>query len=188
MADYKEAHGVRAKLVSSNPTNPTDGQLWYNSTDEALRYKKADSAGAWSTGGDLVNGRRLLAGSGTQTAGLAFGGSAVPTAYKSHTEEYNGSSWTEVGDMNTARDHTMGFGTQEDSICAGGYATTDRTTKTELWNGTSWTEVNDLNEGRQIGAAAGASTTSAGLYFGGWGPGDIDKTEEFNSVFTVTTE
>ena len=92
MADYKEAHGVRAKLVSSNPTNPTDGQLWYNSTDEALRYKKADSAGAWSTGGDMVNGRRLLAGSGTQTAGLAFGGSAVPTAYKSHTEEYNGSS------------------------------------------------------------------------------------------------
>ena len=143
MADYKEAHGVRAKLVSSNPTNPTDGQLWYNSTDEALRYKKADSAGAWSTGGDMVNGRRLLAGSGTQTAGLAFGGSAVPTAYKSHTEEYNGSSWTEVGDMNTARDHTMGFGTQEDSICAGGYATTDRTTKTELWNGSSWTEVND---------------------------------------------
>ena len=90
--------------------------------------------------------------------------------------------------MNTARNGHGSMGTSTKAMACGGYSGTAVVGPTEQWNGTSWTEVNDLNEGRQIGAAAGASTTSAGLYFGGWGPGDIDKTEEFNSVFTVSTE
>ena len=110
------------------------------------------------------------------------------TTYSDDTELWNGSSWTEVNDMNTARNGHGSMGTSTKAMACGGYSGTAGVGPTEQWNGTSWTEVNDLNEGRQIGAAAGASTTSAGLYFGGWGPGDIDKTEEFNSVFTVSTE
>ena len=49
----------------------------------------------------MNTGRANLAGCGTQTAGLGFGG------YKSgtdtgETEEYDGSSWTESGDLNTS--------------------------------------------------------------------------------------
>jgi len=167
MADYKEIVGTRVKAVSANPSDPSDGQVWYNSTDEVLRYKKANGAGAWSSGGDLNNGRRLQAGSGTQTAALAFGGSGVPTAYRAYTETYNGSSWTEVGDLNSARDHTTGFGTQTASIMAGGYYSppAGRKKTVESWDGSSWTEVGDLNEVKREIASCGIST--AGLVFGG---------------------
>jgi hypothetical protein len=50
----------------------------------------------------LNTARGFLAGSGTQTAGLAFGGEISPTT--AATEEYNGSTWTTGGTgMNTAR-------------------------------------------------------------------------------------
>jgi hypothetical protein len=41
------------------------------------------------------------AGAGTQTAALAFGGATPPAT--AATEEYNGTSWTSVNSMNTAR-------------------------------------------------------------------------------------
>jgi hypothetical protein len=42
-----------------------------------------------------------LAGAGTQTAGLAFGGD---TGTVQATEEYDGSAWTAGGNLNTARE------------------------------------------------------------------------------------
>jgi hypothetical protein len=45
--------------------------------------------------------KKNLAGVGTQTAALAFGG--FSTGALSATESYNGSSWTSVNSMNTAR-------------------------------------------------------------------------------------
>jgi hypothetical protein len=50
----------------------------------------------------LNTGRSNLGGAGTQTAGLAFGGSIPPNT--AATEEYNGTSWTtSPGSMSTAR-------------------------------------------------------------------------------------
>jgi hypothetical protein len=43
------------------------------------------------SGGSLVTARNALAGAGTQTAALAFGGYGLANTA---TEEYNGSSWT----------------------------------------------------------------------------------------------
>ncbi len=37
----------------------------------------------WSSGGNLTTARSALAGAGTQTAGLAFGG-RVPASYQCH--------------------------------------------------------------------------------------------------------
>jgi hypothetical protein len=44
--------------------------------------------------GNLTTARRLLAGVGTQTAGLGFGGNAQPVLTKLQQEEYDGTSWT----------------------------------------------------------------------------------------------
>jgi hypothetical protein len=41
----------------------------------------------------MITSRRQLAGAGTQTAALAFGGRWTPT-YTGATEEYDGTSWT----------------------------------------------------------------------------------------------
>jgi hypothetical protein len=46
--------------------------------------------------GSLNTARRYLAGCGTQTAGLAFGGLTTPTPSPvvAATEEYDGTTWT----------------------------------------------------------------------------------------------
>jgi hypothetical protein len=49
---------------------------------------------------------------GTQTAALAFGGTTVPGADTTATEEYDGNSWTSVNPMNTARNGLAGAGIQ----------------------------------------------------------------------------
>jgi hypothetical protein len=45
--------------------------------------------------------RFALAGAGTQTAALAFGG--YDGTYTAATEEYNGTTWTSNPGLNTAR-------------------------------------------------------------------------------------
>jgi hypothetical protein len=48
----------------------------------------------------LNTGRSQVTGAGTQTAALAFGG--YTTAHVGNTEQWDGSSWSEVNDLNTA--------------------------------------------------------------------------------------
>jgi hypothetical protein len=50
------------------------GQIWYNSTSNTLKGLGSYAAASWATGNNLNSARRGLAGAGTQTAGLAFGG------------------------------------------------------------------------------------------------------------------
>ena len=57
--------------------------------------------GAWSTGGNLNTARNNAAGFGTQVAGITAGG-GTPSA-TANVESYDGTSWTEVNNLNTAR-------------------------------------------------------------------------------------
>ena len=132
--------------------------------------------------------RQTSAGLGTgYTSGLiATGGQPSPPAA---TETWNGSAWTEVGDVNTARDRAAGGGTVTEGIIIGGESPV--TGKTEHWNGTSWTEIADLSVARSAGAAGGTAT--AGIYFGGTPDGGSNNpgvTEEFTAAtdFNQITE
>jgi hypothetical protein len=100
MTTYNELAGFRVNYLSSDPTlnSGNEGQVWYNSTSGQL--KSLVQIKSWAAGGNLSTARRTLAGAGTQTAGLAFGGF---TANSNATEEYNGSSWTAGGNLGTAR-------------------------------------------------------------------------------------
>jgi hypothetical protein len=62
---------------------------------------------------------RGLAGAGTQTAALAFGGGNIPPATGA-TEEYDGSTWTTRTGLNTARYNLGGAGTQTAALAFGG--------------------------------------------------------------------
>jgi hypothetical protein len=66
---------------------------------------------------NLNTARYVLAGAGTQTAALAFGGQPPVTAA---TEEYNGASWTSSNPLNTARLVLAGAGTQTAALAFGG--------------------------------------------------------------------
>jgi hypothetical protein len=168
MADYKNIKGFNIQYLDSDPPNPIEGQMWFNSTTQTLKGAEVGgiAAGTWASGGTLNTDRESWAGvSGTRDASITFGGYVGP-ASNSNTELYNGTSWTEVNDLNTARHGNAGSvnGSQTATICFGG--TPGPTAFTESWNGTSWTEVNDLNTARFY--LMGAGTSTAGLSFGGY--------------------
>jgi hypothetical protein len=96
---------------------------------------------------DLNTAKNQLAGVGNrQTAALAFGGQPGG-GVTGATESWNGTSWTEVNDLNTARSRLIAAGTQTAALGFGG-ETPSRTGVTETWNGTSWTETTDLSTAR----------------------------------------
>jgi hypothetical protein len=69
----------------------------------------------------LNTARDNLAGAGTQTAGLAFGGILPPNT--GATEEYDGTTWTTTGSLATARNKLAGAGTQTAGLAFGGIYT-----------------------------------------------------------------
>ena len=138
-----------------------------------------------------INTTRTTRGSGTQTAGLIFGGSAPPgDTVQSATESWNGSAWASVNSMNTARSGTFGSGTQTASLTAGGAGVIPaaNASATESWDGTNWTTLPaSMNTARGGGGTAGTQTAS--LIFGGdpngAPPETTNATESWNgSVWT----
>ena len=117
-----------------------------------------------------------MMGVGSSTpASLVAGGHSG--SYSGVTETWDGSSWTEVGDTNTARISGGGAGTSAAGLIFGGEPATGNT---EKWNGTSWTEVNNLNTARFFNAGSGTQTLA--LTFGGGPPFDLSITEEWDGV------
>ena len=143
---------------------------------------------AWSAGGNLITGRRQLAGAGTQNAGLAFGGRQAsppfpPPGFTSTvkcTEEYDGTSWSAGGDMITERYWLAGTGTQTAGLAIGGLSPyTSAGACTEEYDGSSWSAGGALiTERRELG---GAGTQNAGLVIGGSTPtSGLSCTEEYD--------
>ena len=87
---------------------------------------------SWSSGGTMNTSRSRGFGTGTQTAGLASGGTA-PGGVTANTEEYNGSSWTESGDLPSARGQGAAGGTQTAACLTGGQIS-DGTNQILLYN------------------------------------------------------
>jgi hypothetical protein len=90
MAEYINIKGQSIEVVASDPANPTQGQIWYNSTSNTLKGLGVSSAGAWATGNNMNTARYGLAGAGIQTAALAFGGYTESKPNTGATEEYDG--------------------------------------------------------------------------------------------------
>jgi len=104
------------------------------------------TGGAWGAGGNMNTNRGenfMLAG--TIGAAVAAGGfnPSVPGA-TANSEEYNGTSWTEGNNLNTARWDHSAAGTQTACVFGGGNTAL---TKAEEYNGTSWSEGGDMNTG-----------------------------------------
>ena len=73
--------------------------------------------------GDLNTARQLITGTGTQTAALGIGGGTNPGQAK--VESWDGSSWTEIADLNQLRNAGGGSGLSPSAVFFGGYTTTD---------------------------------------------------------------
>ena len=79
-----------------------------------------------------------MQGNGTSIASFAVGGAGGPSS--AVTEEWNGASWVEVGDLNTARTNLSSAraGTTTNALAFAG-AAPSVSTATEEWSSTSTT-------------------------------------------------
>ena len=155
------------------------------STDTAV---SAISAGSFSSGGDLNSARRGGNGAGVSlTATIVYGG--YTTTNSANTESYNGTSWTEVNDLNTARNQATQQG-QGGTSTSALYGTQSGGTNVESWDGSSWSEISEFNTARYAHGMGGTSNT-ASVVFGGEVPGAAFSalTETWNgSSWTETSD
>ena len=127
----------------------------------AIQFLDADPvvyAGSWSSGGSVNTARQYGAGIGSSTAGLIFGGSSPPVV--ANTEQYNGTAWTEVNDLNAAQNAQGSAGTLTSGMSALGAQSPGA--NVEDWNGSTWSaNPHSLNSARQFPGGDGASNDSA---------------------------
>jgi hypothetical protein len=149
MATYKEIKGITIQTLDEDPVAV---------------------GAAWASGGNLNGGRAGIAGAGIQTANVGFGGitSNPPAAGTANTESYNGTSWTEVNNLNNDREITNGVGLYTAALCMGNDP--PYSAAVESWDGTNWTNGTNLPAPRGYGAAFGTQT--AAIYTGGYTDGD----------------
>jgi len=157
------------------------GQVYYNSGSNAYKVTAQPVAGGtWASGGSLNDARSQVGGVGTQTAAICIGGNTPPET--ANVETYDGSSWTEVNNLNTGRRLTQGMGTVYTAAIAFG-GDSDPTpggfNNAEVWDGSTWTEVNNLNTTRTELASAGTSTLALGS---GGNPPVTGKTEAWDGT------
>jgi hypothetical protein len=123
------------------------------------------------------------------TSALAFGGYTPAPAASATTESYNGSSWTELNDLNLARGNGAGVGTVTSALCFSGYTaqtSPNYPTEVEEWDGTSWTERTNFSTARSAGGSFG--TAEACFLMGGSPPsgGALSTVEEWTAPATST--
>jgi len=168
--------GTQTAAVAAGGTTGTETEL-YDGT-------------AWTSNPTGLNtSRRAMGSAGTQTAGLVFGGGDGPAASaKTATESWNGSTWTSVNSIGTARYSLAGFGTQTSAVAAlGNLVPGTITAATEEYDGTSW--ITTISASTARGAIPGsAGTSKAGLVFGGYTTVRTTTTEEYNSEINSITQ
>jgi len=103
---------------------------------------------------------------GTVTAGLVFGGTG-PGVIRADTELWNGTAWTESGNLSDSRGGGESFGTQTACVTTGGYNDFSPpywTNATEEFNGSSWTSGTATPLNTNQGCGVGIET--AGMIVG----------------------
>jgi|TARA_R110002020_G_C16165443_1_gene763695 hypothetical protein len=135
---------------------------------------------SWTSNPHSMNtARQFLASDGPSSDAAIGCGGEPPSSGLSITEVYDGSSWTEKGDLNTARYTNAGMGTVTAFLTAGG-ATPPQTTAVELFNGTGWTSTTAMNTAR--GALGGSGSSTLAVVFGGGNPTAVTNTESWDGT------
>ena len=163
MATFKQIRGQTIKKYTTNPTNPLEGQMWYNNTTGTLKVYIMGAA-AWSSANASPVAKRSGGSAGTQTANVIFSGS-TPTGSINVTGEYDGTNWTTSGVYGNSSYALSGFGIQTAAIGIGGMTPPGSVPTPFEYDGSTWTATPGTGTGAACTGAAG--TTAAGLKFGG---------------------
>jgi len=160
MADYININGNNIPIRSSDPTNPIQGEVWYNTTSNSLKGRGATTSGTWATGGNL-NTAVLLGGAfGTKTAGAYTQGFSPSIPTTNATQEYDGSTWTAGTNHPTSSiGGGGGTGSQTAGMVAGGGGGS-RTSNAFDYNGSTWTATGSLTDAADNLGTCGTGTTT----------------------------
>ena len=146
--------------------------------DETLKYDGT----AWSETGNLILGRYMIYGAGTQNAAIAATGftpACSPAPFVRCTELFDGSTWSETADVITGTARGSATGTQNAAVIAGGEPTL---ACTEEWDGGSWATGGSLITGRAGTMGIGVSgTVNTSIAIGG-SVGTKQCVEEYNGT------
>ena len=174
MADYININGNNIPIRASDPTNPITGEIWYNTTTNALKGQGLGTS-SWASIPSLSQFRRAVGGGGNKTSAIVWGGDQRPPGTLHNptaTEEYDGTSWTGGGPLNSGRSVAItGAGTQTTAIAAGGttgLTAPETTTQVEEYSGTAWTTGTALPQKQGTAGLVGTQTAAS---FAGGGPG-----------------
>jgi|6_EtaG_2_1085325.scaffolds.fasta_scaffold16136_2 hypothetical protein len=207
--------GVSATVAALGTTELFDGSAWTETTDLSTARKSIGGAGtftaavaaggedingtattgteefahqiltytpaAWATGATLNVSRFGGNSLGTTSAALAVGGNTAITS----AEEFDGTSWTAVNAMGTARFRAGSAGLQTSGLVVAGAAGPGGpiTAAVEEYDGTNWTEQNDTPYARMQMGHAGTQT--AAVCFGGGVPGPSGVSPEGSQSQTI---
>ena len=153
-----------AGIIFGDASGGTTGQ-----TEEYNKSINTITAAAWASGTALGTARYGQGQFGPQTAAVAAAGSTAPAT--ANVESYDGSSWTEGPNVNTARGllAAAGNGTQTAGLIFGGTTSISPhnpgiTNASEEYDGSSWTSGNNMNySSRNLGGlGVQTSAVSAG--------------------------
>ena len=172
MADYKAIKGHTIQTVAGDPGTIVDGLIWYDSVAKKVQGSKLGTA-AWTSGGNLNNGRYRGGGGGcgTRDAGLIFGGYSTATgSYSAQVEQYNGTSWTEGphADYPSVTGDVGQCGTTTAALGVGGNSPSF-VDEVYHGDGSSWTAGGDYPSPTNRTSVAGIQTAALGA--GGAGSG-----------------
>ena len=159
MTTFKEIRGNLIKSTSTDPANPQEGQIWYNSTSQVLKGFQVVAA-AWASGANYPTNVQGSGSDGTQTAAYSVGGSpgTIPG-----TKLYDGTSWTDdANSLNNIRAHMGSCGTQTAGFVFGGDPYTNAA---EQWDGSTWTSSSPYDSPKAY--LGGCGNQTAALGFGG---------------------
>ena len=161
MADYKNIKGFNIQYLDSDPPNPIEGQMWFNSTTQTLKGAEAGGIplGTWASGGNLPTGRAGPGAFGTQTAAVAFGGEVPATV--DTADSYNGTSWSPINSMNVVGYRHSGLGTQAAGKRVASGPAPHFGTTVEDFDGTNWTSGTNLTTPRAFYNSAGGTQTAS---------------------------
>ena len=173
--NYRYAGGTQTAAFGAGGYNPGLSHLAVDANTEEY------DGSSWTNTNDMGTARYTGGGCGTQTAGLATGGTSSPGDADLNNEEYNGSTWTEAGNINTGHGYGYNCGTQTAALMATGLSDPSPATKTvnaESYDGTSWTEGPNVNTSRYGVTGFGTSTA---MVIAAGGP-NAQNVEEYNGT------
>jgi len=170
MAEYREIFGEAIQSLASS-TGTIEGQIWYDSVNNAFKLQKflPDTV---SSSGNVNTARTQLGGVGTRNAGVIYGGESP--ALTGATENYDGTSWTTSGACPATKSDMHHSGTQTAALWGGGSPSSSGSFE---YDGSTWTAGGSMTFSGRDFSGGSAGILTAALQIGGFiSPGNYSAT------------